>query len=549
MDDFKESNERNGFYRFSIQKLSEEEKNVMLSVYPPIGGGSVVSLKDEKGNMESYLPEDTDWEAVKRAFGVRSGEPEVIARIRESINIPGLAFAGISEDEMSAYILFTSPEGEAPSVTYEQFMAKLENHGVIFGIDHGLIKSIIEKGEAGRAYIVAEGTPAVKGDDARIDYKVKIGARTVGPKILEDGSVDLKSIMEIDSVVPGQIIAKKIMPTEGIDGTTVTGSALKAEEGADLELRYGRGVNICQTDPFALEAMVEGEVSVNKSGLIEIREVFQVKGNVSYATGNIQFSGNVAVNGDVTAGFSVKATGDIRVEGTVEAAELDAGGDVSIKGGFLGHEKGTIRCKGKLTASFIQNGKVIAEDDIVIEKGILNSEIICGGSVLVSAKNAAIIGGQIISEHDVRSGIIGSEANAPTVIRVGVSRELLDELQQLNMRLNENKKKRDEAGKGYRALEKIEKSTGLDQKRTEIKNKLIEALKQLSVAIDEDEKRMNELNDMVFKSKRAKVIATNQIYPGVHLFFAVSAMKVKDPLHRVAVYEHKGEATFSPLTE
>ena len=47
--------------------------------------------------------------------------------------------------------------------------------------------------------------------------------------------------------------------------------------------------------------------------------------NVDNSTGDIDYEGDVVVNGNVLAGFTVKATGDITVSGIVEGATVIAG--------------------------------------------------------------------------------------------------------------------------------------------------------------------------------------------------------------------------------
>lgn len=47
--------------------------------------------------------------------------------------------------------------------------------------------------------------------------------------------------------------------------------------------------------------------------------------NVDNSTGDIDYEGDVVVKGNVLAGFTVKATGDITVSGIVEGATVIAG--------------------------------------------------------------------------------------------------------------------------------------------------------------------------------------------------------------------------------
>ena len=54
-----------------------------------------------------------------------------------------------------------------------------------------------------------------------------------------------------------------------------------------------------------------------------VRPVLEIKGDVDYGTGNIDFNGDVHIFGDVREGFDVRATGTIIINGLVEAATVE----------------------------------------------------------------------------------------------------------------------------------------------------------------------------------------------------------------------------------
>ncbi len=69
-----------------------------------------------------------------------------------------------------------------------------------------------------------------------------------------------------------------------------------------------------EMDKVVLRASHGGALeSIN--GLIGVGKQLVISGDVGPETGSITFDGSVAVYGTVLAGFSVKATGDISIEG------------------------------------------------------------------------------------------------------------------------------------------------------------------------------------------------------------------------------------------
>lgn len=551
MDHLKEFTKRNGYYVIGLRESEEKGTELVITVYPPLEGGKALSFREEKPKLAPYLPGNTDWQAVSRAFENRKGLPEPIALLEtgSEFNLPGFVFAGVSKDALSAWILYTEPLGRGEPATAQRALEALEEAGVVYGLDRQAVESVLRYGEPEKAYLVAKGTPAVRGEDARIEYLVNVGARHVGPRILIDGSVDYKNVIQIDSVTPGQAIARKIPAGEGVDGTTVTGEVLKSKPGRDRELKLGRGVQVSPRDPLTLEANTEGEVSVNRIGLIEVREILEVRSSVNYSTGNVSFKGNIVIYGDVASGFRVEATGDVRVTGTVEAAEIVAGGDVTVHGGFLGHKRGSIRSSGNVTVAFVQSGRISAGGNVIVTRGILNSKIDCGGELIAEGTKGVIMGGEVLAECGVKVTAIGSEAFTPTVIRVGMKKEVLEEFLKVNERLHDNRLKLEEASKGLKTLEQIEQTTGLDEKKGMIREKLLAAVETLSRSMEEDERRLEELDEIIKSGNRARIVATKVIYPGAQLFFSTYTMKVTDPLYGVAVVQLEDDVAFFPLED
>src|SRR5699024_7083456 len=109
---------------------------------------------------------------------------------------------------------------------------------------------------------------------------------------------------------------------------------------------------------------------------IEVHEVYQVDETLSMKTGNLDFVGSIVIRSDVPTGYIVRAGGDIKVFGIVEAAEVHAGGSLFISEGLAGLQKGTITAGGDIHIGYINQGKAEAGDSIYVENSILHSECI-----------------------------------------------------------------------------------------------------------------------------------------------------------------------------
>ena len=78
----------------------------------------------------------------------------------------------------------------------------------------------------------------------------------------------------------------------------------------------------------------------------QVSPLLEIQGDVDYSTGNIDFSGDVHICGDVRENFTVHAQGTVTVDGLVEAATVEAGGDLVIARGVVGDGRALLKSNG-----------------------------------------------------------------------------------------------------------------------------------------------------------------------------------------------------------
>jgi hypothetical protein len=164
---------------------------------------------------------------------------------------------------------------------------------------------------------------------------------------------------------------------------------------------------------------------------MEVDEVYKIK-EVNVATGNIIFTGSVIIDGDVTEGMKVIASGDISVGGFVESATLESGGDITISGGIIGRKHDVektaitdiamsvnIKAKGNIFAKYGQYAQITCGQDVRIENQLLHSIMDIKGRLWVGKieqANGKLIGGYSKVGTSVHAGIIGATAGSNTII-------------------------------------------------------------------------------------------------------------------------------------
>ena len=99
--------------------------------------------------------------------------------------------------------------------------------------------------------------------------------------------------------------------------------------------------------------------------MLYVLPVYIHDGNVDLAIGNINFPGDVIIQGDVLDDFKVIAEGDIFINGNVGSAVVKSERSIIVKKGVMGKSAGYIYAGGSLAAKFLENAIVETAGNIV----------------------------------------------------------------------------------------------------------------------------------------------------------------------------------------
>jgi uncharacterized protein (DUF342 family) len=185
-----------------------------------------------------------------------------------------------------------------------------------------------------------------------------------------------------------------------------------------------KGAAIAPHDSNLLVAAIAGQPVQARGGMV-VEPVYTVQ-DVDTGTGNVDFDGSVVIQGDVAAGMTVRASGDIEIGGTAEAASLEAGGNIVIKGGALGNpgQSGEyrIRCGASFSAAFAQKAHIEAGDSIFIDDAAMQCELTATNHVRVGGKKRGhVVGGIARAMLSVTAKVLGAENRTRTRVEIGVN--------------------------------------------------------------------------------------------------------------------------------
>ncbi|MEW9697695.1 DUF342 domain-containing protein [Paenibacillus sp. SI8] len=451
----------------------------------------------------------------------------------------------ISDDKLSAYLLINNAE-DGFRVTVEELEKVLSTNRIVHGINDSQLALIAKDPKPFflQKIVIATGTKPVEGQNGYVKFVYDFDHDEKKPLELEDGKVNYKEVISINNVKRGQLIGQRFLATEGSPGRAVTGETLNTKAGKDARFKLGKNV-IIDAEQTGLYSAIDGMVVKTDRDKINVFPVFEVNGNVDYNIGNIDFIGTVVIRGNVLPGFKIRAAGDIRVTGGVEAAELEAEGSIEINAGIVGQNKAHLKAGKNVKCAFIQDAVVEAGDELTVSQSIMHSTIRVGKAVNCNGSKGLIVGGTIQAGERVTARTIGNSMSTTTNIEVGVLPELRNEMILLRGQLKVHMENMDKTDKALTLLDQLAATGQLSPDKLAMRIKLNHTKKQ---ALEEQlalKERILEIEKSLEDSDKAKVEVLSIIYGGTKIVIGRYTKFVKDPTNRVSFRLSDGDISMS----
>ncbi|KZE53095.1 polymerase [Brevibacillus parabrevis] len=458
----------------------------------------------------------------------------------------------LSADKLEADIILRVDEEDIDNIVVVQsdIYDALQQQKVKVGILEDVVQGLctFPAKYANAKVTIARGVAPVPGADAIIEYPyLATVSDDEGPKELEDGRVDYYNITSIPNVAKGQLLARKTPASSGTPGTAVTGEPIAPKAGKEINLKPGKNV-VHNQERTMLYAAIDGQVSFTDHDKLNVFPVFEVKGDVDFGVGNIDFVGTVVIRGNVLNGFRVKASGDIRVLGSVEGAELYAEGSIEIKSGIVAQDKGAIVAGKDIRTSFIQNANVTAGNQVIVSQSIMFSNVRAGKQIICKGPKGIIIGGVLQAGEKIAARVFGNTSATPTLLEVGVKPELRQELSNIQKDLQnvyENLRKTDQ---GLGVLNQIlQTGKELTTEKRIMQIKLTNTRLVLEKECKQLEARRKDLESELKGEGPAAVEAYHVMYPGIKMTFGKLVHFIKHEYARTRFIVLDGEISTATL--
>ncbi len=417
----------------------------------------------------------------------------------------------ISADKLKAFLIINNEINDL-DLELKDIEKALTEENISYGIKRAKIKEILNAANYPNKTLIAEGKAPTPGKDGQLIYHFEEKKKQAGT-LRENGTMDFHSLDLINNVRRGEKIVTKVEAEPGKPGISIEGEKIATPKLKTPKLP--RSKNTVKKDN-SLYSAVDGQI-VREFQKIVIKDVYTVNGDVDLSTGNINFVGSVKVNGNVKEGFKIEADGDIEIAGNAGACELKSTGNILIKKGFVGRNKGTALAEGDFYAKFIENASVEA-NNVRVYEAIMHSDIKAKDSIKVTEGKGLIVGGKITSRNLIEAKLIGSSLATKTLIEIGMMPEVKKKLKEAKNQQEKIINNLNKVQKSIEMLESIkEKGIKLPADKEELLTKVKRADLQLTSEKNKIEKEINELAEEINNSPEAVVKVKACIFSGVQI--------------------------------
>jgi uncharacterized protein len=446
-----------------------------------------------------------------------------------TLNLPPLKLKVASDHLLAEISSYKPPAGlKIEEKTLQLWIeSNLRKQGIIKGIDPAavtLIAQDILRGKTIDGVVIARGMTATIGDMPFVQRIQPNGGKS-------DQPVDFRKRRQIPFARKGETIAEIAYKDPSVDGFTVYGKTIAPVQ-ERFEVVLSEGVERVEN---RFIAKIDGIIEVGDSH-ITITPGIVHSGNIDLTTGNLEFEGDVVVQGNIESGTWVSVKGNLTVNGSILGGTIQVTGDVTVEEGIAAVASRCMSVGKNLTAGFINNSHVIVAGNITVKKSIIASLIQAKGAITIVEAAGSIVGGCVCSEEQIQCSSVGRAESAATEIRLGtdaINQQTLESKQRrhdkLETLLNETNKKQS-------TVNQRNQTFAVQSKRNQsLGNTIEDRQKRLRGLVEKTKKQIEALKGRIKHNKKAKLLVSSTLYPNVTVHIAHRKYSNRDAVSAVMI--------------
>ena len=490
-----------------------------LAVHPPLDDGRPVYHEDVENRMRILGVPRVSSTAIREIVERADGAAVPLVEWPAGERLASVITCGVSDDEMSAWVEVGAPRKGAAPPTAEDVLAVLDENGVRAGVDPERIRALVRDERYGQRVTVAEGTPPVDARSARIVYHFD-PYRGKPYLVMEFDRINLRELNFVENVHAGDLLAELEPPVEPRDGVTVLGKTLPASTDVEQIALFAGSNAELSADGTQIRATDDGNVRL-VDGTVIVEPVVSVD-SVNYETGNIAFEGSVVVEKDVADGFVIEADGDVEVGRGVGKATIRAGGNVLLKAGVNGNGAARVECEGNVFAKYAEGATIVAHGNVFVEEAIMHCHVTAWRHCVLNGRRSEIIASNLVVGGSLWCKKLGSIAEAPTLVSIGVDPEFLEAFRGARQEVDEAERRLDEVHHRIEQIDRALVDGHTDDRLYETREQLLAESADLKTRLPDTRHRFHELRENLQASRESRLVVEDTMYKGAVVLFGTT---------------------------
>lgn len=431
----------------------------------------------------------------------------------------------IADDDMSASISLNREENSTP-VQSQDILDALKSSKIL--LDDGIKKRVqefvercVSDEDVSSPFVIAKGTLPYEGQDELFQWDPTLEEQK---KAWEDDSqisyYNMNNIITVEQdVVIGTI--QPVKPQR--KGQNITGKVLKPRNRPPTTLKLDHTLRLDEADPTKLISNVPGRVNIVNNSM-SIDDILTVKGDVGFATGNINSDVAVHITGSIPDRFEVHSKKSISVELAIEAAFVEAGEDVNVRRGIVGRHAGKVYAKNDIIAKYCSEANIVADGNLMITSQLLNCNAYTNGKFV--GTHASIIGGHLYTKQGGEATDLGSDANTPTYIFIGPCPTTIEESSAIDEKIHAKRELIKCIREKVQPL--LDNIKQLAPRQKEQATELMFKVQEAETNLEEEENRKKELARSSDMQSEAKFSVSGTIYTHVTISFGKKTVSFRN---------------------
>jgi uncharacterized protein (DUF342 family) len=438
----------------------------------------------------------------------------------------GLFRLRFSADDMELWADISPPSDPKDTISKSYVETLLDDFNVIYGVDWDTVCAAIDMCNQDRKQannvLMARGKPPV--NEVAEYFELNPALKQPASKFADEGKqIDYKDYTPFIIVKKDQILARWQPRTEGREGKNIHGETIPY--GNIKPQTYVGGKNT-HTDKQYIYADIYGQLVENGRAL-SVQDALVIKNGVGYATGNVDFPGDIIINGPVSDGFKIYSGGSVYIKQAFDVSNAVIKKDLDVSGGIIGRDRALLKVGGTIKARFIDNCRLACRNDVCVVKEIVASRIYTMGIVNMPDKGI-IVGSSIYAMHGIRAGKIGTKFGKNSRIHCGIDfttmqnkERYTERLKRIVLAVNQTRHNYDNTPDNETGNVEREKLKKIIEKLEEEQSKVSAYLSDLMAQINADEHAAIEIH--------------GEIVPNTFLEICQVSLIVTEPLYKVRV--------------